>query len=152
MNHIFKSETFPPAISPCFPTQHDPFFGNINTAFHNGLKSILKERFYFFHKSLSMSLSNNFNHQIYRSDLPVILWLEFCCRSNLPVLFMVWNFKCIFFVLWFFLTLIALENFITKKIFTYQIYQYILFMVRNFNCTFFVVWFSLTWKSIRIVC
>ena len=28
---------------------------------------------------LSMSLSNNFNHQIYPSDLPVILlWLEFC--------------------------------------------------------------------------
>ena len=38
---------------------------------------------------LSMSLSNNSNHQIYWSDLPVFFTVKNICRSNFPVLLMV---------------------------------------------------------------
>ena len=38
---------------------------------------------------LSMSLPNNFNHQIYPSNLPVIFVFRSFYQSNLPVIFMV---------------------------------------------------------------
>ena len=38
-----------------------------------------------------MSEPNNFNHQIYRSDLPVLFMVGMLYQSNLPLLFRVGN-------------------------------------------------------------
>ena len=53
----------------------------------------------------SISLPNNFNHQIYRSDLTVISMFRNSYQSNLPVLLVVRNFNCTFVAVYFFLTI-----------------------------------------------
>jgi len=49
-------------------------------------------------KGLTISLPNNFNHQIYPSDLPVVFTVKNIYWSKIPILFMVKIFNCTFFV------------------------------------------------------
>ena len=60
---------------------------------------------YLVFKGPSMSLLNNFNPQIHRSDLPVLFMARHLYRSNLPVLFTAEIFNSTFLVVELFLAI-----------------------------------------------